>query len=311
MAGMATEGIQTQDRLLLNEQLISRYLAQVSPVPFAPEFSFAAEIGKRLATYSHRVPIDLTVAGEAVHRPYRDELVFPATSHKLRIEDIEFLEFPDVDGATGAVAWIAHHEYVRSIPPTLGIRGLRARYGDLQVGESNLFDDCFKECRFNGWSVGEIHVFDRRIVPNARRDNFEVNHHYYNLLVQLGPLAAAITQRCRSASVSRNAEQIVSNVIVEVAARLRQKRAFDRAELSRLKSSILRARTKAKRVAEQKTREQLEKKLDRLKTALTNVSPKRGASVIALDEAASLVSKLITNREQAQKLIGELRRLCG
>ena len=306
-----TDIARLRNDLLLNERVISHYLAQVGPVPFASEFSFAAEIGKRLATYSHRVPINLTVAGEAVLRPYRDELVFPATSHKLRIEGIEFLEFPDVDGATGAVAWIAHHEYVRSIPPTLGIRGLRARYGDLQVGESNLFDKSFKESRFNGWSIGEIHVFDRRIVPNARRDNFEINHHHYNLLVQLGPVAAAITQRCRSASISRNAEQIVRNVIAEVAARLKQKRAFDRAELSRLKSSVLRARTKAKRIAEQETREQLEKRLDRLKAALVKVSPKRGASVVGLNEAASLVSKLITNREQAQKLIGELRRLCG
>jgi hypothetical protein len=306
-----TDIARLRNDLLLNERVISHYLAQVGPVPFAPEFSFAAEIRKRLARSSQTVPINLTVAGEAVHRPYRDEVIFPATSQKLLIEEIEFLEFPDVDGEAGAVGWIAHHDYVRSIPPTLGIRGLRARYGDLQIGEANLFEDSFKESRFNGWSVGEIHVFDRRIVPNARRDNFEINHHYYNLLVQLGPVAAAITQRCRSASVSRNAEQIVRNVIAEVAARLNQKRTFDRAELSRLKSSILRARSKSKRVAEPKTREQLERKLDRLKAALVKVSPKRGASVVALDEAASLVSKLITNREQAQKLIGELRRLCG
>ena len=53
------------------------------------------------------------------------------------------------------------------------------------------------------------------------------------------------------------------------------------------------------------------RELDRLKAALVKVSPKRGASVVGLNEAASLVSKLITNREQAQKLIGELRRLCG
>ena len=41
----------------------------------------------------------------------------------------------------------------------------RARYGDIQVGESNLFEDSFKEVRFNGWTVGELHVLDRRIVP--------------------------------------------------------------------------------------------------------------------------------------------------
>src|SRR5215472_1548290 len=87
------------------------------------------------------------------------------------------------------------------------------------------------------------------IVPNARRDNFEVNHHYYNLLVQLGPVAAKITQICRTASVSRNAEQSVRIVIAEVSTRLKQRRSFDRAELSRLKSSLLRARAKANRIA--------------------------------------------------------------
>jgi hypothetical protein len=295
---------------LLNEQLISYYLSQVAPVPFAAEFSFASEIEKHLADHWRRIPIELLVADQPVFRPYRDQLIFAATSHELSIEGIEFLHFLDVDGGTGAVGWIAHHQYVRSIPPTLGIRGLRARFGDLQVGDSNLFDDSFKESRFNGWSIGEIHVFDRRIVPNARRDNFEINHHYYNLLVQLGSVAIGITQRCRSASVSRNAQQIVLNVIAEVEARLKLKRSFDRAELSRLKSSVLRAGTKTKRITDERTRQRLEAKLDRLRKALTRVSPKRGASVVALDEAASLVSRIVTNRDQARALIDKLRRLC-
>ena len=67
-------------------------------------------------------------------------------------------------------------------------------------------------------------MLDRRMVPNARRDNFEVNHHYSNLLVQLGPVAANISQHCRSASVSRNAAQIVQNIIDEVSTKLKQKR---------------------------------------------------------------------------------------
>jgi hypothetical protein len=296
--------------MLLNERLISQYLAQVGSVPFAPEFSFASKIEKHLADHCRRIPIELFVGEVPILRPYRDQLIFPATSHKLSIEGIELVHFSDVDGGTGAVGWIAHHEYVRSIPPTLGVRGLRARFGDLQVGDSNLFDDSFKESRFNSWSIGEIHVFDRRIVPNARRDNFEINHHYYNLLVQLGSVAIGITQRCRLASVSRNARQIVNNIIAEAEARIKTKRSFDRAELSRLKSSVLRARTKAKRITDERTRQRLETKLDRLKTALKRISPKRGAFVVALDEAASLVSKIVTNRDQARALIDQLRRLC-
>jgi hypothetical protein len=297
--------------LLLNEKLVGHYLSQVAPVPFSPQFSFAEGINERLSVRRASSPVELTVAGETVHRPYKDQLSFAGTPHSLRIEDVEFIDFADVDGGVGATAWIGHHEYVRSIPVAPGIRGLRARFGDLQVGEANLFDDLFKEPRFNGWTAGELHIFDRRIVPNARRDNFEINHHYSNLLVQLGPLAARITQRCRSASVSRNAAQIVQNVIAEVGDRLRQRRSFDRAELSRLKAAVLRAQSKAKGIADGKARQLLQKKLERLKKALAKINPKRGASVIAFDEAASLVSKFVTNREQAQKLIDELRRICG
>ncbi len=297
--------------MLLNERLISHYLGQVGPVPFKPDFFFAADIEQHLHAHNVRVPLDLNVDGQAVFRPFEDVTAFPGTTdHKLCIENIEYREFADVDGGVGAIAWLAHHEYVRSIPPTLGIRGFRARVGDLQVGEANLFDESFKEPRFNGWTVGEIHIFDRRIVPNARRDNFEVNHHFSNLLVQLGPVAGSIAQRCRSASVSRNTTQIVKNIIEEVSDRLKQKRSFDRAELSRLKSAVVRAGTYTKRIADEKAKLQFENKLNRLKSLLAKVTPKRGASAIALDEASALVSRIVTNREQAQKLIRELRRLC-
>jgi molecular chaperone HtpG len=295
--------------LLLNDKQTAHYLAQVAPVPFSSEFSFAAQIEKCLTAAKRPLPINLKVAGEAVNRPYRNEMV-AGTTHYLTIRDIEMVEFADVDGGAAAVGWIGHHDYVRSLPAGLGVRGLRARYGDIQVGESNLFEDTFKEARFNGWTVGELHVLDRRIVPNARRDNFEVNHHYYNLLVQLGPLAAKITQRCRSASVARNAAQIVRNVIAATTARLKERRSFDRAELSRLKSAVQSAGTKAKRIEDAATRRELETSLARLAKRLTKITPKRGASAVALDEATALVSKLVTNREQAQKLIQRLRKLC-
>jgi hypothetical protein len=57
--------------------------------------------------------------------------------------------------------------------------------------------------RFNSWSIGEVHVLDRRVVPNARRDDFEQNAHYSNLLNQLAPIARAISKRCRTSSKQR------------------------------------------------------------------------------------------------------------
>ena len=68
---------------------------------------------------------------------------------------------------------------------------------------------------------------------------------------------------------------------------------------------------KTKGIADTKLRQRLLAKLDRLTAALAKSSPKRGASVVAMDEATSLISRLITNREQANKLIEHLRRLSG
>ncbi len=297
--------------ILLNEQIVAHYLAQVGPVPFSPDFSAAKQIEERLAGTGRQVPIALTVGPAQIYRPFADELSVAGTNQKVYLRDIEFVEFADVDGDVGAVGWIAHHDYVRSLPAALGIKGLRARFGDLQVGEAHLFDEIFKEPRFNGWSIGELHILDRRIIPNARRDNFEINHHYYNLLVQLGPVAARITQRCRSASISRNATQIVQNVIADAEDRLKQKRPFDRAELSRLKSSVIRAGAKAMRIENEKLRKRLTVKLTKIETTLAERAPKRGASVVAFDEASSLVSKFVTNREQARALLAALRKLCN
>lgn len=296
--------------MLLNEKIIGQYLGQVGPVPFAPGFT-STEIEAHLARHGARVaPVSLSIQGEPIFRPYLDETAVPGTTVPLRIGSIELLEFADVDGEVGAVGWLGHHEYTRSIPVGLGVRGLRGRVGNVQIGEANLFEDVFKETRFNGWTIGEIHVLDRRIVPNARRDSFEVNHHSYNLLAQIGPVTSQIAHRCRTSSVSRNAAQIVRNVLSEVGARLEEERPFDPAETSRMRSSVLRAQVKLKNIAEDE-RVELAAGLEQAAADLSTVRPVSGASVIALDEALAIITKTVTNREQAKKLKDLFRQLCA
>ena len=57
----------------------------------------------------------------------------------------------------------------------------------------------------------------------------------------------------------------------------------------------MRALSKAERITDAELRTQLEKKLTRLQNALSKITPKRGASVIALEEASKLVSRFVTN----------------
>jgi len=99
---------------------------------------------------------------------------------------------------------ILHHGYKGAIPASANVRGLRLRVGNIQVGDEKLLEDLFPEPRFNAWSVGEIHIFDQRVTPNGRRDHFEQNVHYLNLLNHLSPFAREISRRCRTSSIQRN-----------------------------------------------------------------------------------------------------------
>jgi hypothetical protein len=296
--------------MLLNEKLIGHYLAQVAPLPFANDFSYGAAIEAKLAEFVTRVSVELTVNEETIKRPYSDETRLPGGPYYIKINEIEFLQFADIDGRIGAVGWLGHHDYVRSIHPSVGIRGLRGRIGDIQVGEPNLFDDCFKEPRFNGWSIGEIHVLDPRIVPNGRRDNFELNHHAYNLITQIGPVAAQVAKRCRLASISRNSALIVTNTINEIEGRLAQPRPLARAEVSKFRAAIQRGWLKLTGVSEPRWAT-LGPQLSRLEERLEACSPTEEGSVVALEEALALVVKHVSNRELARKLIEALRRICG
>lgn len=59
-----------------------------------------------------------------------------------------------------------------ALPSACNVRGLQVRSGNIQVGDDWMFESLFPEARYKGWSVGELHVVDARIIPNGRRDHF-------------------------------------------------------------------------------------------------------------------------------------------
>jgi Histidine kinase-, DNA gyrase B-, and HSP90-like ATPase len=193
---------------LKNDQLVSPtavadYLSQVAPVAFHPEFSFREPIMEILRSHLDLTPINISINGTIpVYRPHRDSFE-TSLGGRDAFSEIARIEARAVDGRLAAVGWVAHHGYVGALPVSTRFKGLRFRCGDIQIGEGNLLEDLFTESRFNSWSVGEIHILDKRIVPNGRRDHFEHNSHYVNLLVQLAPTARDISRRCRHSSIER------------------------------------------------------------------------------------------------------------
>ncbi|WP_341704049.1 ATP-binding protein [Ferrovibrio sp.] len=189
---------------LLDVGAIRSYLSQVAPVPFDGKFKYAASIAEKLSPYVDIGALDICINDAApLSRPISNS--FPISDRaEDKFSNIDFFELTAADGKCAAVGWILHHHYIGAIPNRAQIKGLRARCGDIQVGEWNLFEDLFPEPRFNAWTVGEIHIVDRRIVPNGRRDHFEQNIHFNNVQHQIVPLAREIGKKCRGASILRN-----------------------------------------------------------------------------------------------------------
>ena len=188
---------------LMSPTAIAEYLAQVAPLPFAPEFPFAAEIRHALEPAVKLDTFELQISGidGPIYRPHGRG--FTDEKRKGTFEGVETFTIPDVDGAPAAAGWILHHEYDGAVPTGTGFKGVRLRVGNVQIGGNALLEELFTEPRFNSWSIGEVHILDRRIIPNARRDDFEQNAHYSNLLNQLTPIARAVSKRCRTSSKRR------------------------------------------------------------------------------------------------------------
>ena len=205
---------------LLNREAVRGYIAEVCPVPLAPDFPFSTEVWEifppQQTPYSLRITLD--GEGKPIQRQY-GSVISLAGNMEDRYCEFEEVQVPSIDGrGDAAVGWIAHSSYLGALPRGNRIRGIRARLGNIQVGDERVFDHLFDEERFNRWCVGEVHVLDSRIIPNGRRDYFERDPHLRNLENHLFPILRHITARCRSASSIRNKEKKLVSALVDLEA---------------------------------------------------------------------------------------------
>lgn len=278
--------VRTRNDKLMSSHAIADYLAQVGPVPFSPKFKFGAEIEAALKPHVGLGDIALHISGVEgqVYRPHRNSLEL-GKDEVDQFERVEILEIPSVDGTPAALAWILHHSYRGAIPSTALVKGLRLRSGNIQVGDNMLLEELFPEPRFNAWSVGEIHVLDTRIVPNGRRDHFDQNAHYNNMVNHLAPTARAIAKHCRDSSAERKLArdyELAANDVKDQVAIIKQgtltapKRKAAESQARKALSDMTKAADKLKRLngksppTSSPTVESLTKKLNSILSTPTN-----------------------------------------
>jgi hypothetical protein len=214
--------VRHRDDRLLNEQAVNRYLAQVAPVAFHPDFEFASAIESFLQAHGVRFGVlDIELVGHGrILRPHRN-VVPMGKSGETRFHELRTLITPGRDADVAAVTWSLDHDYRGALPASSLIEGWRVRSGDIQVGDNTLLQSLFPESRFNAWCVAETHVVDQRIIPNGRRDHFEQNAHYFDLMNHLAPQARDIAQRCRNSSIARNLVRTIDARLTECAEHIR------------------------------------------------------------------------------------------
>ena len=201
---------------ILNAKVVCDYIGEVCPVPFVPDFQYTEDITNLFAM--EQPPLELNIHVNGVQAPItRLHGKNGALPEQFEFTEFESITIPAIEtDQVAAIGWIAHSTYPGALPKKNAFRGIRARIGNIQIGDETLFNHLFVEDRFNRWCVAEIHVLDARIVPNGKRDYFEPGPHTRNLENQLGAIIRKIEKHCRTASAERNRKQKFHSFLQDV-----------------------------------------------------------------------------------------------
>jgi len=188
---------------LMNIPTVKSYLSRVSPVGFdESSFLYAEEIDSHLSGLNGYRTYQVKLNGSSIYRPHNN--VFKVSGSKIdAIREIELFEIPGTNGKNVGKGWFAHTNYLASIPRSVGMRGIRVRQGNIEVGDEYYLADVFTERRFATWHIGEIHL-NYTIKSNARRDGFEQSDECQSFLEQANTLGRHLSHLCRSYSKIRS-----------------------------------------------------------------------------------------------------------
>ena len=201
--------LRLKNDVLLNNMMIEKYLSQVAPVPFSDSFKFKNQINELLREKIQVSYHNILLNGEtAITRTFRNSYDFNAKTTDY-INSVEKLEIVDNDNELLAYGFLLNHGYLGAINKSTALPGLRARVGNIQIGENTIFLDQYSESRFNAWTIGELHILTPKLVPNGRRDDFEKNNFYYNFVNHISLITKHISEICRQRSQVRNQEKVV------------------------------------------------------------------------------------------------------
>ena len=174
-------GIENSSAELLDEKRVREYLQSVAPIPYATGFTFKSKISE--FAQEHGFTIDeyqVFINGDLLFKPYSRKLYEPHNHSKKaydELSDVAFEIFKDSNGEVLAWMWYGIGKFEKQIPVINPMRGIRLRKANIQIGDENTFSThgFYKEPRGCLYFVGEVFAVGKNLIPNARRDYFNLN----------------------------------------------------------------------------------------------------------------------------------------
>lgn len=189
---------------LTNHEVVENYLIQHAPLRFSEQFKWGRTVVEKMRLAGYMIPqYRVTLNGKDLLKPYEDSFISDRVKKNTDlICDVKVEKFYRKDKLS-AVLWYAETNYYGTVIDN-SIKGLRIRQGNILIGDKGSCNSLFKEERFNGWMIGEIHVLDPDIIVNSRRDGFEKNSAYFELQSNLRDWASEVSKEIRHLSYERN-----------------------------------------------------------------------------------------------------------
>ncbi|MBD5101419.1 MAG: ATP-binding protein [Subdoligranulum sp.] len=166
---------------LLDKDSVQKYLEAVAPIPYATGFTFKSKIAEFARKNGFCIDeYQVFINGERLFKPYSRKLYEPHNYSKKaydELSDVAFEIFKDATGESIAWMWYGVSKFEKQIPAINPMRGIRLRKANIQIGDENTFSThgFYKEPRGCLYFIGEVFAVGKNLIPNARRDYFNLN----------------------------------------------------------------------------------------------------------------------------------------
>ena len=190
---------------LLDSILVENYLCTVSPIPFDSQlFCHTAKIKQKMLELGlgiEEYSIFLNESKKPLYKKYKNNVPTGNQAFNKKndiVRSVDFLIDQDDAGKLTYFGWYGITNFYGSINDD-NLLGLRLRKGNILIGDRNTCDKFFKseKGRANSWFIGEIFVYDEKLVPNAKRDDFERNPAYTKFFDSLSRKADELNRKHR------------------------------------------------------------------------------------------------------------------